>query len=80
MASTHKDPVLVVLELTGANDYLNTIVPYSNPLYWDNRPKVHIAEDQLLPIDDELAFRSDTEPLKDIYDQWQHGNHSRNRI
>ena len=69
MASTHKDPVLVVLELTGANDYLNTIVPYSNPLYWDNRPKVHIAEDQLLPIDDELAFRSDTEPLKDIYDQ-----------
>ena len=31
MASTHKDPVLVVLELTGANDYLNTIVPYSNP-------------------------------------------------
>ena len=69
MASTHKDPVLVVLELTGANDYLNTIVPYSNPLYWDNRPKVHIAEDQLLPIDDELAFRSDTEPLKDIYDK-----------
>ena len=57
------------MELTGANDYLNTIVPYSNPLYWDNRPRVHIAEDQLLPIDDELAFRSDTEPLKDIYDQ-----------
>ena len=69
MASTHKDPVLVVLELTGANDYLNTIVPYDNPLYWDNRPKVHIAEDQMLPIDDELAFRSDTEPLKEIYDQ-----------
>ena len=68
MASTHKDPVLVVLELTGANDYLNTIVPYGNPLYWDNRTKVHIAEDQLLPIDDELAFRSDTEPLKYIYD------------
>ena len=68
MASTHKDPVLVVLELTGANDYLNTIVPYSNPLYWDNRPKVNIAQDQLLVIDHELAFRSDTEPLKDIYD------------
>ena len=68
MASIHKNPVLVVLELTGANDYLNTIVPYSNPLYWDNRPKVHIAEDELLLIDDELAFRSDTEPLKDIYD------------
>ena len=68
MASTHKDPVLVVLELTGANDYLNTILPYSDPLYWDNRKRVNIGEDQLLIIDDELAFRSDTEPLKEIYD------------
>ena len=68
MASDHKDPVLVVLELTGANDYLNTIVPYSDPLYWDNRKRVNIGEDQLLIIDDELAFRSDTEPLKEIYD------------
>ena len=56
MASIHKDPVLVVLELTGANDYLNTIVPHSNPLYWDNRPRVHIAEDQLLLIDDETGI------------------------
>ena len=69
MASTQKDPVLVVLELTGANDYLNTIVPYSNPLYWDNRPKVHVPEEQLLPIDDQLAFRADSEPLKEFYDQ-----------
>ena len=69
MASTKKDPVLVVLQLTGANDYLNTIVPYTNPLYWDNRPKVNIPEDQVLPIDDELGFRSDTEQLKAIYDQ-----------
>jgi uncharacterized protein (DUF1501 family) len=67
MASIHQDPVLVVLELTGANDYLNTIVPYSNPLYWDNRPRVHISADQLLPIDDELAFRSEMEPLQEIY-------------
>jgi uncharacterized protein (DUF1501 family) len=69
MASTKKDPVLVILQLTGANDYLNTIVPYTNPLYWDNRPKVNIPEDQVLPIDDDLAFRSDTEQLKAIYDQ-----------
>ncbi len=69
MASTKKDPVLVVLQLTGANDYLNTIVPYTNPLYWDNRPKVNIPEDQVLPIDDELGFRSDTEQLKAIYDR-----------
>ena len=69
MASTKKDPVLVILQLTGANDYLNTIVPYTNPLYWDNRPKVNVPVDEVLPIDDELAFRSDTEQLKAIYDQ-----------
>ena len=42
MTSIKKDPVSVILQLTGANDYLNTIVPYTNPLYWDNRPKVNI--------------------------------------
>jgi len=31
MTSTKKDPVLVVLQMTGGNDYLNTIIPYSNP-------------------------------------------------
>jgi len=33
MVSTSSDPVVVVLQLTGANDYLNTVIPYTNPLY-----------------------------------------------
>ena len=69
MTSTKKDPVLVILQLTGANDYLNTIVPYTNSLYWDNRPKVNIPQDLVLPIDDELSFRSEVEQFKDIYDK-----------
>ena len=69
MTSTKKDPVLVILQLTGANDYLNTIVPYTNSLYWDIRPKVNIPQDLVLPIDDELAFRSEVEQFKDIYDK-----------
>ena len=69
MTSTKKDPVLVILQLTGANNYLNTIVPYTNSLYWDNRPKVNIPQDLVLPIDDELAFRSEVEQFKDIYDK-----------
>ena len=36
------DPCVVVLQLTGGNDYLNTIIPYNNPLYRDNRPAVGI--------------------------------------
>ena len=69
MTSPKKDPVLVILQLTGANDYLNTVVPYSNPLYWDSRPKVNIPQDLVLPIDDEFAFRSEVESFKSIYDK-----------
>jgi len=69
LTSIKKDPVLVILQLTGANDYLNTIVPYTNPLYWDNRPKVNIPQDLVLPINDELAFRSEVESFKDLYDK-----------
>ena len=69
MATTSQDPVLVILQLTGANDYLNTIVPYTNGYYWDARPKVNIPADQVVPIDDDLAFRSDMDQFKDIYDK-----------
>ena len=68
MASTKKDPVVVILQLTGANDYLNTIIPYTSGEYRDNRPKVNIPEDKVLPIDDQLAFNPNMGPLKKMYD------------
>ena len=69
MATTRKDPVIVVLQMTGANDYLNTIIPYTNGHYRDARPKVGIPEDQVLPIDGELAFNSNMGPIKKLYDE-----------
>ena len=69
MATTKKDPAVVILQLTGANDYLNTIIPYTNGHYWDNRPRVNIPEDQVMPIDDELAFNPNMGPLKKLYDE-----------
>ena len=69
MTSTKKDPVLVVLQLAGGNDALNTVVPYSNPKYFDNRPNVLIAEDQVLPIDDQIGFNPNMGPMKKIYDE-----------
>ena len=68
MTATKKDPVVVILQLTGANDYLNTIIPYNNGEYYDNRPKVNIPQDTVLPIDDDLAFNPNMAPLKKMYD------------
>ena len=53
-----KDPVLVVLQLTGGNDYLNTIIPYNNGLYRDNRKAVGIADSDMITLDQAHAIRS----------------------
>ena len=71
MTSSHKDPVLVVLQLTGGNDYLNTVIPYTDPLYRDNRPAVGVPEGQELQLDDKAAFHPEMGPMKTLYDQGQ---------
>ena len=71
MTSSKKDPVLVVLQLTGGNDYLNTVIPYSNPLYRDNRPAVGVAEGRELQLDDKVGFHPEMQPIKNLYDQGQ---------
>ncbi len=73
MASTSKAPVLVVLQITGGNDYLNTVVPYNDPLYWDNRPLVHVPEEQLIPLDDDHGFHPSLGPIKELWDQGKVG-------
>ena len=69
MTSTKKDPVLVVLQLSGGNDAVNTVIPYGDPLYYDNRPHVRVPEDQVLPINDYIGFNPAMAPLKRLYDE-----------
>jgi len=69
MASTKKDPVIVVLQLTGGNDYLNTVIPYNDPRYRDNRPAVGVAEDRILKINDNVGFHPEMAPMQRLYDQ-----------
>jgi uncharacterized protein (DUF1501 family) len=69
MATTTKPPVLVVLQLSGGNDYLNTVVPYNDPLYRDYRPVVGLPEEQLLLIDDDIGLHPSMGPIHDMYNQ-----------
>ena len=63
-----KDPVMVVIQLTGGLDFMNTLIPYNEGIYYDSRPVVGVPQDQVLPIDDYLAFHPDTARLKKLYD------------
>ena len=69
MVSTKKDPVLAVLALSGGNDGLNTVIPRTKGLYRDFRPTLAIAEDQIIPISDELGLHPAMAPLKKFWDE-----------
>ena len=68
MATAQKDPVFVVLQLSGGNDYMNTVIPYTDSMYWDYRPKVKIPEEEILPLDDAMGLHPEMGPIKEMYD------------
>ncbi|HYU20758.1 MAG TPA: DUF1501 domain-containing protein [Chloroflexota bacterium] len=69
MVTTHKPPTLVVLQLTGGNDTINTLVPYGDPLYYDNRSTVRVAEQDVLKIDDGFGFHPSMAAVKPFWDE-----------
>lgn len=69
MVSTKKDNVLAVLSLSGGNDGLNTVIPYANGLYRDFRPKLGIAEEQVIKLNDEIGLHPTMGPLKKYWDE-----------
>ena len=69
MTSNKKDPVLVVLQMSGAYDALNTFIPYSDPHYADYRPVLKIAPEEVLAVNDRVGFNPAMAPIKGLYDQ-----------
>ena len=68
MTSTKKDPVIVVLQMSGGNDYLNTTIPYADGIYRDSRPVGGVPEDRVIKIDDQIGFHPEMAPIKELYD------------
>ncbi len=69
MTTNKKDRVLVVLQMSGAYDALNTIIPYNDPHYNDHRQAVNVAPGDVLHINDQVGFHPSMKPLKNLYDQ-----------
>jgi uncharacterized protein (DUF1501 family) len=69
MATAEKAPVLVVLQLSGGNDYLNTVIPYNDPLYRDFRPTVGVPEADILHLDDEVGLHPSMGLIGEMYNQ-----------
>lgn len=59
---------LVIVQLSGGNDGLNTVVPYRNDIYYRERPTLAISRDKVLTINDEVGFNPALESLKSLYD------------
>ncbi len=61
--------ILVVVQLTGGNDGLNTLVPYADDLYHKARPNLRIETKEVLRLDDRVGFHPALAPLKGRFDK-----------
>jgi uncharacterized protein (DUF1501 family) len=67
-ATRSNGKILVVFEWFGGNDGLNTVVPYSDPLYHRHRPTIGLREADVLPIDARFGWHKSLRGMKDLYD------------
>ena len=65
---TSNGKILVIVQLSGGNDGLNTVVPYRNDIYYRERPTIAIRSEKVLPLNDEIGMHPAMSPLKALYD------------
>ncbi len=69
---TGKDAtILVVLQMAGGNDGLNTVVPYANDFYHKARPKIGLKADDVLKINGDIGLHGSMKGFKSLYDAGQ---------
>ena len=71
---TGKDStILVVLQMAGGNDGLNTVVPFTNDHYHKARPRIGVAAKDVIKLNDQLGLNPGLSGFKSLYDAGQLG-------
>ncbi|MHB8718358.1 MAG: DUF1501 domain-containing protein [Candidatus Dormibacteria bacterium] len=68
---THNDRVLVVLQMAGGNDGLNTVVPYGDPAYLAARASIGVKPEDVLHLDGQVGLNSALGGIKSLFDAGQ---------
>jgi len=66
VSNTNK--ILIVIQLTGGNDGLNTVVPFENDLYYNARPQISIKKNEVLKLNNELGLNPNMQGFKNLFD------------
>jgi uncharacterized protein (DUF1501 family) len=67
-AASRSGKILVVIQLSGGNDGLNTIIPYQNDIYYRERPTLAIPKKEVLKLNSELGLHPAMTSLRQLYD------------
>src|SRR5688572_33136172 len=63
--------ILLLIELKGGNDGLNTVIPYADPKYRELRPGIGVARERTIQLDEKVGLHDKLEPLMD---SWKAGD------
>jgi len=65
--TSQTNKVLVVVQLSGGNDGLNTVIPFRNDIYYRSRPTIAIEKDSVLKLTDELGLNPSMQKMSDLF-------------
>lgn len=60
--------ILVVVQLAGGNDGINTVIPYSQPAYYKMRPNLAIKQEKVLTINHDIALNPNMTAMQELYE------------